>query len=403
MLGTLLDKLQSLFSKNFVISSIPLFAFLLFNGLMSYRVSYYFQQWIEKYFLSQDPTRQALLAFGTLLLVVIVSYVLSTLSVFMREVLEGKHFLGKFVSNALCQRFRNRLAQVEKKLDEARKKRRVIRQKQEIWTRALSDAYQLGKTANQCIYERQPELTTLIDARTGNQEIALPLLEAEVNTLATTLQTNNPEMPNNVQSERLDQDHGEVLSLIRFSLDKAQAEYARHLTEFQFDYAGEEVAPTKMGNISRVAPHYAASRYSLNLDIFWTRLQKVIQNDANFYSVLQDAKMQLDFLVGLVWYTLLFTLIWVAVLPGLGEAKNLFQIIAIAGPLLTYVWYRIALQNYRAFSDLLRACVDLYRLDLLKALHVPLPANAEQERLIWETMEQRLVYGEHSNIVLQAS
>jgi hypothetical protein len=87
----------------------------------------------------------------------------------------------------------------------------------------------------------------------------------------------------------------------------------------------------------------------------------------------------------------------------MGQAMDLFLGIAVVGPLLAYVWYRVALQNYRAFANLLCASVDLFRTDLLKALRVPLPANAEQERLIWETIEQRLVFGEHSNITLQTN
>jgi hypothetical protein len=110
---------------------------------------------------------------------------------------------------------------------------------------------------------------------------------------------------------------------------------------------------------------------------------------------------QLDFLVALIWLTFAFTVIWVIVLPWLGEAKTLFLAIAIAGPILTYIWYRLAIQNYRPYCDLLRACIDLYRLDLLKALHIPLPANAEEEREIWETLAARVGYDVHSNLVLQ--
>jgi len=402
MFGTLLDKLQSLFSKNFVIGSIPLFAFLFLHGLMAYRVSYYFQGWVRTYFLSQDIFRQAVLSFALLLATVIVSYVLSTLSVFMREILEGKHGLGKFLSDALSQRYRDRLIEVESELRAAKTKRRRLKGKQDLWTRELGEAYQLGARVATCVYQARPALVALSDRLKSNQEIALVELETEVQPLTATLRANNPELETEA-SRNLDRDHGTLLQLIRYASDAAQEQYTQLLTEFQFDYAGEDVAPTKLGNISRVAPHYAASRYSMNLDIFWTRLQKVIAADANFYAVLQDAKMQVDFLVALIWYTLSFTLIWVIALPCMGEAMDLFLGIAIVGPLLAYVWYRVALQNYRAFANVLCASVDLFRMDLLKVLRVPPPSNAEQERLIWETIEQRLVFGEHSNITLQTS
>ena len=402
MLGTLLDKLQSLFSKNFVIGSIPLFAFFFLHGLMAYRVSYYFQVWVRSYFFSQAPSRQAMLSFALLLIVIIISYVLSTLSVFLREILEGKHGLGGFLSIAMSQRYRDRLVQIENDLREAKKKRRTLKQKQALWTREMGEAYQLGEKAAHCVYQTRPTLRTLSDRRRSNQEITLAELEPEVQFLTATLSANNPELETDA-SKNLDRDHSTLLQLIRYATDRAEEQYAQLLTEFQFDYAGEDVAPTRMGNISQVAPHYAASRYSLNLDIFWTRLQKVVAADANFYSAMQDAKMQVDFLVALIWHTLLFTLVWVIALPCLGEAKYLFLVIATMGPILAYVWYLVALQNYRAFASVLCASVDLFRIDLLKALRVPLPANAEQERLIWETIEQRLVFGEHSNITLQMS
>jgi hypothetical protein len=399
MLGTLLDKLQSFFSKNVVIGSIPLFAFLFLNALMVYRVSYHFQQWVKLYFFSQDTTRQAVLSFALLLLVTVISYVVSTLRVFLREVLEGKHFLGDFLSNALSQRYRDRLTHLEEELRKTRKRLRTIREKQETWTRVMGNAYQQGKSTLQCHYQRPAALTRLLDRRDSNQEIDLAQLDTQAEAMTTVLLANSPERDTE-ESRKLDLDHGALLQLIRYAADRAQEEYTRLLTEFQFDYAGEDVAPTKMGNISQVAPHYAASRYSMNLDIFWTRLQKVIESDANFYSVLQDAKTQLDFLVALVWYTLAFTLFWGIVLPYTYEGQVVFLGIVMVGPCLAYLWYRVALQNYRAFSDLLCASVDLFRLDLLKALHLPLPANAEQERLVWETIEQRLVYGEHPNIAL---
>jgi hypothetical protein len=401
MLGTLLDKLVSLLSKNLIIGSIPLFAFLFFNGLMLYRVSYHFQQWTARYFFSQDLVRQALLSFAFLIVIVILTYVLFSLNSLLREILEGKHLPFAFLANAFSQRFRERLSELEKQMQLARKKLRDLRTKDREWQISLRAAYQAGTAVQQCTYQRSNDLTHLLDRSRRNAEVTLEDLTPVVDAMQLSLQTNNPELLNNAASGNLDIDSGEVQRLVRYAVDKAQGNYARLMAEYQFDYAGEEVAATRMGNISRIAPHYATSRYSLNLDIFWTRLQKVVQADTNFYSAFQDAKLQLDFLIALLWYTLIFTLTWVIALPLLREAKNWFLLIAFAGPLVTYVWYRIALQTYRAFSDLLRASVDLYRLDLLNTLRIPLPASAEEERLIWERLERRIVYNEHSNMVLR--
>jgi hypothetical protein len=405
MLGTLLDKLQSLFSKNVFISSIPLFAFLFANSLMTYRVSYRFQKWTNHDFLSQDATHQALLCFSLLLIVLIVSYVLSTLSVVMREVLEGKHILG-FLANILSQRYRDRLIKLEKDVRERGSKYLSIRKNQQLWTEQIKAAYQQGKSQQDCNYTASAEIEALVNSRRNNQEVTIERLRSQVQHVIANLQNNSLELTVETDAQRraagvLDEDQGRIIELIRYVAEKAQAEYAASLIELQFDYAGKEVAPTRMGNIAGIASHFAATRYSMNLDILWTRLQKVAASDSNFYSGLQDAKLQVDFLVALIWYSTLFSLTWVVVLPLLGEGRNVFLWVAVLGPLASYAWYEIALRNYRAFADVLCAAVDLFRLDLLKALHVQLPVNAEQELLLWESLEQRLVYGEHSNYPLQ--
>jgi len=402
MFGTLLDKLQSIFSKSLLIGSIPLLLFLVLHGLVVFHISRTFRRTLEWYF-GLSTGKSAELAMVVFLGIATVSYVLSTLSVFLREVLEGKHLHFAWLMDALSQKYRNRLAIVEGKLATARRYHRKVRSFQERAAASMAEAYRIGQTKQACTYQRRAQLDTLLDARAANQGITLAQLEGEVDAISDTLRMNNPELNNNNQSQNLDADYVALVNLIGYVVDQASAEYARYIAESQFDYAGQNVAPTRIGNISNIAPYYASSRYSINLDIVWTRLQKVVQGDTNFYAALQDAKTQLDFLISLIWHTLLFTVLWAILLPLLSRAYVLYAMIVIFGPFTAWIWYLIAVQNYRALSDLLRASIDLYRLDLLKTLHVPLPANAEQERLIWEMLERRLVYGERSNFWLQSS
>jgi hypothetical protein len=401
MFGTLLDKLGSIFSKSLVIGSIPLLSFLVLHGLVIYHISEGFRSRVQWY-LGLSTGKAAELAMVVCLGVAVVSYVLSTLSVFLREVVEGKHLYFGWLEDALSQRYRERLAVLEDKLAAARKVRRNLRSFQENSMTLMGNAYKAGQTAKDCAYQRRPQIAALIDLRAANQDITVIELEAEVNAIASVLVKNNPELETD-PSRNLDADYVALVGLIGYALDKSDGEYISYLIEFQFDYAGQDVAPTKMGNISKIAPYYASSRYSMNLDIFWTRLQKIAQGDTSVYASLQDAKTQLDFLVSLIWHTLIFTALWVIILPLLTEAKYLYTVIVIIGPLTLWIWYQIALQNYRAFSDLLRAAVDVYRLDLLKTLRIPLPANAENERLVWEMLERRVVYDDHTNFLLQNS
>jgi hypothetical protein len=132
---------------------------------MAYRVSYHVQKWVGLYF-SLDATHVAVLSFALLLVVVILSYVFSTLSVLLREVLEGKYF-GEFLSDALSQYYRDRLTAVERRLEEARHNRRVIRGNEDAWRNTMGHAYQTGRTLPGCNYVRRSCLIVATETRTS--------------------------------------------------------------------------------------------------------------------------------------------------------------------------------------------------------------------------------------------
>jgi hypothetical protein len=148
-----------------------------------------------------------------------------------------------------------------------------------------------------------------------------------------------------------------------------------------------------MGNIARSIQSYTASRYGLNIDMLWTRFQKVMHDDG-FYGVLQDAKTQVDFLVSSIWLTAISTLLWIAYQMFVGHGVLLFLAALALGPLALFVFHGLALQNYRAFADLMRSAVDLYRWALLDALHIAKPQDPLQERELWPILNRQLGYGE---------
>ena len=150
-----------------------------------------------------------------------------------------------------------------------------------------------------------------------------------------------------------------------------------------------------MGNMAESVRSYARSRYEINLDSIWSRLQKLIQADDKFYAALIDAKTQLDFLISLFWLTMLFTVIWLSVLFYIRVSWFAFGLVGVIGAGLTAIWYKTAAQNYLAFADILRTSIDLFRFDLLAALHSKLPSSSEHERQIWVRLNQLIGYGEN--------
>jgi hypothetical protein len=56
------------------------------------------------------------------------------------------------------------------------------------------------------------------------------------------------------------------------------------------------------------------------------------------------------------------------------------------GILLIVVAYRGAVAQTRSYGQHIRTAIDLYRFELLKALHLPLPATPWEERALWNRL-----------------
>jgi hypothetical protein len=136
----------------------------------------------------------------------------------------------------------------------------------------------------------------------------------------------------------------------------------------------------------------------LELEVFWSRLQKIVQSDPKFYAVLQDAKTQLDFAVSFWWWSAASSLSWLIWLAFNAYSFAPFIVVATVGPFLAWLSYKIAILNYSALAELLRSALDLFRFDLLTALHIPLPSGAEDESKLWESLTKRTAYGERVDI-----
>jgi hypothetical protein len=122
-------------------------------------------------------------------------------------------------------------------------------------------------------------------------------------------------------------------------------------------------------------------------------MQIVLQKDQNLSTAIINSKTQLDFAVLLFWLTVLFTGVWLVALTFWGNSLWPFVIVAALGPLAARLWLGIVQASYAAFAELARSAVDLKRLDLLTALHWPLPLTADSELLTWRAVGERIKFG----------
>jgi hypothetical protein len=403
MLGTLLDKLGTLLPKNFIIANFfPVLLFASSHAVVLWLISGPFREWCQRFYLL-DAGKQTLFGLPLLLSVALTAYIFSTLSLFLREILEGK-YLPSSLRTSLTATQQEKIDATESDLKMYRLRRRKLKRQKGVWIKRMREARAEGnKLDTACTYSTTdlPSKTIRELIRKRARQIwvnaedlgqAVDLLEQELKKCPVDKRDSHLKDIDNKKLLGADQDA--LYKIIGYTDRDTENEYIAKFNEREFNYSTYKLAPTTMGNIAESVRGYAMSRYAINLDPFWSRLQKILQNDEKFYASLLDAKTQLDFLISLFWLTVIFTAIWLPVLFYLRRSVFLFLVIGIGGPVLSMLWYKIALQNYRAFADILRTSVDLYRLDLLSALHIRLPAGNEHERRIWEELNQIIGYGD---------
>ena len=406
MLGALLDKLGGLLPKNFIIASFfPMLIFAFLNGVMLYLFSGGFSRSFDRY-LTLDAARQTFYGVVVLIGVAFVAYVFSTLNLFLRETLEGKHFLKLLrLQTPMVREQQRRLDELERDLDKSRRQFFLLRRDSDGWLKSLGEALKTGnEQSGPCEYtargEVSKEIARLKWLRTRNELIEFKEMRAAVEALGSELKKyptrlDGPGASDEENRRQLDADHTSLRLLIFYDQAISENRYVEAFNEKEFRYSRYKVNATAMGNIAESVRSYARSRYQINLDPLWSRFQKLIQADEKFYASLLDAKTQLDFLVSLFWLTALFTAAWLASLLLYARVSLLaFLLVGVVGAGMAVVWYKIATRNYLAFADILRTSIDLFRFDLLTSLHTPLPESSERERETWNGLSKLIGYGE---------
>jgi len=393
MLGTIIEKLSALLSKGaFLASFIPLLASLVANGALLAALHPPFRAWFLHRRTDAEYVFAAVIAF------LIGSLIFFTLNTRLRELMEGR-FWPRRLRGAFTRYEHNRLKLLNDTYTNLQRSRRVLRKAQE-WTQSLKLARERLPKSRRRVYNRAGQSGSLI-RELSRRRVRGELIDPEE--LKVAVQRLRRELRVCQLTTELDGDQVELNAVINFTEAKVQQEIIRIFNDRQFNFpyapilAPTVLAPTAMGNIALSIRSYALSRYQLNIESFWTRLQKVMQNEP-FYAVLQDAKVQLDFLVSLFWLSIVSTGAWLVSLAVFGYSLWLYLAIALAGPCVIWALYRLALQNYRAFADLMRSAVDTYRMRLLKELHLPEPGGSREEAALWQALQDRMDYAKDFNL-----
>ncbi len=159
--------------------------------------------------------------------------------------------------------------------------------------------------------------------------------------------------------------------------DVEQAQLVLPLPEFLItttpDLQEDRLMPTALGNTLRRAEDFAGDRFGLDAVALAPYLLAVASADT--VAVYEDARLELDVTVRLVYVWLFCSLVSLVALLNDGPW--------LAVPLLTFwlAWiaYRAAIIAASNFGEVLIQVVDLHRFDLLAKMHWPLPDKVGDE------------------------
>jgi|SRR5579864_930150 len=401
MLSTLLSQIQTqLSSKRFWLASVfPLLLFILASGWILYRQYPGWKSWLASF---EGLKEQAILYSAVVAVLLALAYIFSAMNSTLLEWLEGKRGIALLLIPWLYWHQRAKLQRIKQEYKDAAFNVINIQKNLNAWMQELADARAVGVRQNTC-NARWPKTEqgkavnrVLRKARHGGY-IPNEDLKASVAALRELLAFNSAVKTDDEGSKKLNAAYSAFKEAILYARDRSQFNRVHLYNKRQFGYPGSfdgnelsEAQPhnvlalTTMGNIGQTIRSYAITRYNLDLDIFWSRLQNSIQGNTNYFGVLQDVKVQVDCLVALVWLSAVFSLIFT---PWMFFRGASLEFVAAGAAGFLSLWlYSLACSSYAVFADVMRSAVDLFRFKLLDDLHLGLPVRPEEESFLWERL-----------------
>jgi hypothetical protein len=188
--------------------------------------------------------------------------------------------------------------------------------------------------------------------------------------------------------------------------------------EMGFPPSLNSIMPTRFGNILKAAETYPVTRYSIDSVQLWGRLSHVIPDSG--MQKIDHASNQSLFLLNSTILAVVFTLLcigaslyqggilWLYIngnnpvnLTGLNLSLADYQhniivevVLALLASATALFFYEASLFNVSQFGDMIRAAYDLYRFNLLEALHLGLPDSLREERQVWRGLSEFMVGNE---------
>ena len=342
-------------------------------------------------------------AYAVWLLVVLVgSYVLSTLNTALLEILEGKRPPVRWLHAFLYPGQLSRLRTLDQQYDVANAGYIELDKGAERLVARLNAALRYRGRARRPPEARPLMVDEIYRRYCLGQPTSPGALWEAARALSMAIVTTSANAP---VAQILHEDANKLKVAARFSRDRFLADRQRLYNQRQFTFPGEYpsrdvatslnvLAPTRFGNIGLTMRSYALLRYQLDLNVFWGRLQSTIETTAkSLFERLSDSKVRVDALVMLFWLTLVFTASWTIGLAVYRRSlTTTLWTIGLGGPLLAFMWYELACQSYTVMADLVRTSVDVCRFGLLRDFSLTPPMSSVDKPSLWLSLGNAIGY-----------
>lgn len=419
-LGSFLDRLDSLFGKNYLVAGfVPVLVFATLSAFLLYVLDPDLATRLLAEINSGATLDQTASWVGIGIVLALAGYLHWSLNASYREILEGRYLPGRIrremeaKQQAISQQLSDRINELRKDLAYYRKHMALDNteavqspQDDEVKQRQWANLLNPKTVANKSVQDPNDEprvestLAAIEQHLTRFRELQsrrelIPFEDA--NRLFKMLEGFLPrkEEPH-LSDEELRQwqlARIEFLRIARYGLGRVEASYDRYWSRkfFRFPNESASLGPTAMANMSEIHRNYGKVRYGMEIDLMWPRMQPLVAGDTAFSALLHDSKLKLDFAVSMTAASSLFMVTSMVIVGLYSNSYWPFVVFPALTMAATAMFYLLALRAYRAFGEVLRSAIDLFRFDLLDELHLPRPINSEVEKEAWSRLSDRML------------
>lgn len=384
-----LNALQGIYGKGFILAGfLPICLLLGVCWLLGCCLSPGFVEFTE-YLLSAKLLQQFAIGTLTLFLVSLISFVFWQLNTWFLRAFEGR-VLPQIVQDFLSAGERNSCGKLDREIAKYQSEAFNFRKARATWE---GDLVSLSTGAGNKTLDSQLDgnYNDLRAKTEGWQMISFSDFNVFHDQLATELMRSSI---NHVP--RLEEMRDELCGpLLRTGCALAERDLYRRVEERKSYYPADQmtIGPTRLANVQAAQRADLMQSYGMDIGVFWSSLQKIAAADEKFASILENAKMRLDFSVALAAVSAIFLLAWLLLYGLIGSSWIIFFTGAIAAAIVAIVARQLVELTYQSFAETVRTTVELFRFDLLKAMHIPLPPDSDAEKETWKWLAQSVQVG----------